>query len=304
MKRIASIIQVALVLTVVLSSCVKNRNDLYTDFSNLQAFVELRTPVTNIAGLAFFPQAALTGSSDNDTMHFYVNLASVNVLDRDLNISLGVGTDALDSYNADPANTVKYELMPDDLYTWDVRNVTIKAGERIADVMVVFHSTSFDPSKNYMLPVSILDGDGVSISANQGIIWYHAIGNCFAGSYSDVGTRTGYTGGRDAGLVSFVIDLADYSPKTFLPVDPETIAVDYADLGSSGWQYLISVDCDTKEVTDVQPNDVMASGIKANSFKLLQPVTYDAATKTLHIVSGYTNSAGNDRDIDETFVKE
>ena len=304
MKKISSLAQVALVLVVVLSFSVKNRNDLYTDFSNLQPFLELRTPVNNIAGLAFFPQAALTGSGDNDTARFYVNLASNNVLDRDLNVSLGVSTSALDSYNADPENTVKYELMPDDLYIWDVRNVTIKAGERIAEVLVVFHSSSFDKSKNYMLPVSILDGDGISVSANQGIIWYHAIGNCFAGTYTTSGTRTGYSGGRADGIIAFEVDLADYSPKTFLPVDPENVVVDYGDLGGSGWQYVISVDCATNEVTDVQPNDAMASGIKANSFKLLQPVTYDAATKTLHIVSGYTNSSGNDRDIDETFVKE
>ena len=101
-----------------LGSCVKDRNDLATDFSTIQPIVELRNNISGVgndAGLANFGKAALIFAADPHVQPFYVNLASVNVRNQELKVTVGVDQAALDAYNADPANTIKYEMMPDSL---------------------------------------------------------------------------------------------------------------------------------------------------------------------------------------------
>jgi len=170
-----------------LGSCVKDRNDLATDFSTIQPVIELRdnlSGVGNDAGLANFGKASLNFTGDPHIQPFYVNLASVNVRNSELKVTLGVDQAALDAYNADPNNGIKYEMMPDSLYDFTVTEVTIPSGLRVAKDSVIFYPSKFDPSKSYMLPISITDGSGVNISGNFGTIYYHVIGNPLAGTYN------------------------------------------------------------------------------------------------------------------------
>lgn len=173
-----------------LGSCVKDRNDLATDFSNLQPLVEIRDNISGIgndAGLSNFGKATLNFGDDTTDLHiqsFYVNLASVYPLNHDLKVTVGVDQSALDAYNADPNNGTKFEMMPDSIYTLLQTQVTIPAGERVALVSVQFTPSKIDPSKSYMLPISVTDAEGTNISGNFGTIYYHLIGNPIAGSYS------------------------------------------------------------------------------------------------------------------------
>lgn len=169
-----------------LGSCVKDRNALATDFSNLQPIVELRDNISGVgndAGLANFGKASLNFTSDPYVQSFYVNLASVNVRSQDLKVTLGVDQAALDAYNADPNNEIKFEMMPDSLYSFTTTEVTIPSGLRVAKDSVIFYPSKFDPSKSYMLPISVTDASGLTISGNFGTIYYHIIGNPLAGNY-------------------------------------------------------------------------------------------------------------------------
>jgi hypothetical protein len=169
-----------------LGACVKNRNDSATDFTQIKPIVEIRDNISGVgndAGLAYFGKATLNFSGDPDTVSFYVNMASVNALDKDVTVTLGVDAAALAAYNADPNNSVKYDQFPDSVYSFAEKQVTIKAGERVALVSLQFFPSKIDPSKNYMLPISITDASGVDISGNFGTIYYHVIGNVLAGSY-------------------------------------------------------------------------------------------------------------------------
>src|ERR1051325_5042560 len=98
MKKISLFLQLGLLSTMFLAGCVKNRNE-GPDFSSTQPVLELRTPVTNIAGLANFSKAELSNFTDGT--QFYVNLASAYPLDHDLNVTIGVDPTQIDTYNAD-----------------------------------------------------------------------------------------------------------------------------------------------------------------------------------------------------------
>jgi hypothetical protein len=172
-----------------MNACVKDRNDLATDFSNLQPLLEIRDNISGIgndAGLANFSRASLNFANDTTDTHiqsFYVNLASVNVLSKDISVTVGVDQAALDAYNADASHTTKYEMMPDSIFTLLNTTVTIAAGERVALVSIQLTPGKIDPSQSYMLPISITAADGITISGNYGTIYYHVIGNPLAGNY-------------------------------------------------------------------------------------------------------------------------
>ena len=218
MKKISLFLQLSLLSVVFFASCVKDRNK-GTDFSQIQPMLELRTPVANIAGLAYFTRATIGNLPD--TVQFYANLASEYPLDRTLNISIGVDPSRIDTYNADAANAVKYELLPDSAYELLKTDGTIQSGQRIDSFQIAFYKDKIDPSKNYMLPVAILEGDGVQLSENQSVIWFHAIGNPLAGPYLWDFIRWPCTDST-----SCAPDIYFTGESTsFSPVDPTTIEV-------------------------------------------------------------------------------
>ena len=280
------------------TSCVKDRN-VGPDFSSTDPVLELRTPIANIAGLANFSRAELSGFADETPNQFYVNLASANTLGHDVNVTIGVDPTLVDTYNGDDNNTVKYELMPDSCYTLSKTSGTIVKGSRIDSFQITFHKTKIDPAKNYMLPVTITDGDGILISGNQGTIWFHSIGNPYAGSYSDVGYFYHPSAPRDIAP----------NIKTMSAVSSTILQVDLGDLGSSGYIAWLSVDPATNEVTIlnydsesyygdpnflVQWNSLAATGYSpawARSGECNN--TYDPATKTFYLRYGYLGSTGN-----------
>ena len=180
MKKISLFLQLSLLSAVFFASCVKDRN-VGTDFSNTQPVLELRTPVTNIAGLAYFGNAVIGNLSD--TVQFYVNLASEFTLNRDVNVTIAVDPSKIDAYNADPNNAVKYEALPDSCYKLFKTSATIVNGQRIDSFQIAFFKDRISFEHNYMLPVTITDGDGILISSNQGTIWFHSIANPLAGAY-------------------------------------------------------------------------------------------------------------------------
>ena len=111
--------------------------------------------------------------------------------------------------------------MPDSLYKFISKSATIKAGQRIATLKIVFFPSKIDITKSYCLPVVIKDAGGKTISSNFGTIYYHVIGNPIAGAYNwdfiRINNQAG-TGGPAGG--SFTGDVTVFSP-----VDPNSVKV-------------------------------------------------------------------------------
>ncbi|MEP6711793.1 MAG: DUF1735 domain-containing protein [Ferruginibacter sp.] len=288
------------VLLVSLSSCVKDRNELGTDFSNLQDHVLLIS-----GGLANFTSANIRFNNDTANLTLTANLASVNLPTSPVKVTIAIDSAKIATYNT--ANNKNYQLLPAAAYKLTTTILTIPSGQQYASTTIEFYKGILDPSVSYLLPISIMDASGKALSSNQNTIYYNVIGNVLAGSYSVVGTRynysgvIGYTGGAIPG--GFASSAVSPTPKIAAPVDAKTITIDYANLGSTR-QYIISYDPAVSTTNlDVTFTPSFLAGI-SNVNVIIH--TYDPVTKKIHILSTYNNQpggAGDDRVIDEVLTK-
>lgn len=292
-----------------LTGCLKDKAQ--NDFSTVGTIVEIP-----YSGLEYFSRASLNFTSDTITLDFTVNIASAYALSEPLTVQVNIDDSKRTAYNA--TGGLQYEILPADAYSFTTTSATIPAGSHLATFSVSFYKPAIDPAKNLMLPIAITDAQGKTISGNFGTLYYHAIGNELAGNYDVVGYRDNFLGAvvytpgaassggyieGGTGVYASSSDLAPYSPKTIFPNSPTECIVDYANLGSSGWQYVITYDPDTDEITAVDGNETVLASIIASSFKVYN-FSYDAALRQIHLLSEYTNTANNGRLVEETLTKQ
>lgn len=177
-----------------MSSCLKDKSH-YVDFSKGGTFVDFP-----LGGYLNFTSEAITEApadsvdgQPNDkqavTRTFAVNVASANLPTSPTTVTLAVGTQAdVDKVNS-LQSAVKYEMIPSDAYSFTQKKVTIPAGQQYANTTVTFYKAMLDPTKSYLLPIYIADGGGQKLSSNLNIMYFHIIGNDFAGSYEWYYTR-------------------------------------------------------------------------------------------------------------------
>ena len=293
MKRISNFLLLSLLTGMFFTSCVKDRN-VGPDFSSTQPMLELKTPQSNFAGQAYFAKAVIGNLPD--TVQFYANLAAANAADRDIAVTIGVDQSRMDDYNADPANALKYELLPDSDYVFLKTQGTIVKGQHIDSFQVSFLKDKMDPTKNYMLPVAITDGDGVEISQNQGVIFFHAIGNPIAGLYTENWLR--WDAADTTGTPTFDYDFPDVP---FSPTDPTTIEVQSQGTGEVD---IITFENNGGVLSNFQvaldPESVTTITVTSGPF-LLQA----DPDKGIYVVYfEYNNSSGLHRCIKNTYVKQ
>lgn len=151
------------------SSCLKDTPAV--DFTTVGTIIEI-LPV-NGGGLENFDAALLEfdPSDAKDSADIDLNIASPNPLNKSLTVTVGVADALRTAYNS--ANNAQYEALPDSTYVFPVKSVTIPAGERLDTLRVVFYPSKIDTTKNYMLPMSIQDAQGETISGNFGAIYFH-----------------------------------------------------------------------------------------------------------------------------------
>jgi hypothetical protein len=152
-----------------LSSCLKDTPAV--DFTTVGTIIEILPP--NGGGLENFDAAALTfdPGDEIDSADIDLNIASPKPLNKNLTITVGVDDALRTAYNT--ANGATYEAMPDSVYSLPVTTATIDAGQRLDTIRVIFYPSKIDPTKSYMLPVSIKDAQGETISGNFGSIYFH-----------------------------------------------------------------------------------------------------------------------------------
>lgn len=156
------------------SSCLKDSR--YVDFAAVGTTVEI--PLSGRTAVN-----ALTEATDAITRQFAVNVASPKPLSTDLTITVGYDAAALAAYNTFQT-AVTFEPFPPGSYVIDKPTVVVPAGTRTQVITVTFDRTKLDPSKSYLLPISILDAQGQTLNANYHTKYYSVIGNDFAGVYT------------------------------------------------------------------------------------------------------------------------
>jgi len=281
---------IAAFMSISLTGCLKD--DPNVDFSKLSTVVEMP-----YSGKAFFSSDALNFTSDTITLAFTVNIASAYPLSKDLSVTVGIDESLVTDYNAyDPL--VHYEVMPAAAYSFSESTFTIPAGKRLDTLYVTFYKPGLpDPTVSYMLPITIKDASGETISGNLGTHYYHAIGNPIAGTYSQEWIRWNAT--DTTGTPTFD---EDYSPAVFSPVDPTTIAVQS---GTGVFYYLSFTNTDgvlSDFNAEFDPGDVAAVGITITSGPKV--LVADPINGIYRLYFTYNNSAGDPRCIIDQFVKQ
>ena len=279
-----------------ITGCVKSKEQTFTDFSKVNDLVILQG-----AGMSNFSTAnIIITPASHDTLSFdvYADLAGVQGASSNVTVKLGIDDASRTAYNT--GNGTNYLAFTSSMYKLASTTVTIAAGQHYAKTTLEVYKNMVDLTKSWMLPITIADASGKTLSSNQNIVYYHIIGNPMAGTYKVSGTRTNYNGPA-VGTPASTNNLA--TTKTGLPVSATTISLDYANVGG-GWGYEVTFDAAYSKITSVVANSTLLAGIQSGSFSLTAPTEYDPATKTIKLHTTYTNTAGNARVIDEVFAKQ
>ncbi|SEW44386.1 DUF4998 domain-containing protein [Chitinophaga arvensicola] len=120
--------------------------------------------------------------------------------------------------------------------------------------------------------------------------------NALSSWYTSSGTRINYTGPKAGNVIAGSSALS--GDKKAVELNATQVEIDYANLAANGWKYILTYD--GSKLT-VAVNATMLSGIKPGSFKVVT-ASYDKISGTLHLITGYTNTAGDDREVNETLT--
>ncbi|PJJ76379.1 uncharacterized protein DUF1735 [Thermoflavifilum aggregans] len=131
-------------------------NQYYVDLSKVGASIQLPLAAANTNQPVTF---AFETSNIPDTIPVYVNVASPSVLNTPVTATLGLDTAYLNQYNqqqlAQDSTFVPYELLPDSVYSVSGWNVTVPAGQRLANINVIIYTSKLDATHKYILPITI-----------------------------------------------------------------------------------------------------------------------------------------------------
>jgi uncharacterized lipoprotein YbaY len=251
-------------------------------------------------GLSHFDDEAINYTGDTTVVNFTVALNPSSIKEN-LTINIGINDPARIAYNS-TSTTLLYDSLPSAGYSLAVKSAVINSGSVSVNFSISFYHLNIDPRISYMLPVSITDAEGLAITDSLSTIYFHVNGNFLSASYDNTGTKTEYIG-QDTSSVLDIITCPDF--KFFAAISPAVSAIDYADLGAEGWQYLITVDSVTNTLVSVVPNSIILgpNGALPGSF-VVDTATYNNAAGVFHFVTHYSDLDSNLRVVNETLTKQ
>jgi Domain of unknown function (DUF1735) len=281
----------SLLVILSLSSCIKDTNS-GNEVNGL-------TPVVLIpeGGMANFSAVSLSYPSSDivDTAFFHVNYAATQVAPKDVTVNIGFDSTAMVNYNA--TSNVKYSKFPDSIYSFKSNSVTVKAGQNYSSLIpLVLYPSKIDPTQNYMLPISVLNGQGNTISGNFGTIYYHLIGNPIAGAHSEEWIRWNNADG--SGAPRYDLNFSN----VFSSNSPTEVTVQSA---GNGLLFIIDFTNNAGVLSNftctIDPNSYGNAGLA--SLINAPTITVSPDYKTFTINFSYTNTSGAGRNIVEKFIK-
>lgn len=307
-----------------LSACekVETPEPIGTGGQKIFSFIDFGGTTANYPNSALvFPDPSATSVP----MDFQVEYSTPVVSDADIDITIGIDAAAVAKYNTANPTGPQYELLPTNAYTLTTTTGKIAAKQTVSSPFTITYNPSvIDVSKNYMLPITIKTVAGAPADAKTasgtGTAYFHLIGNPLAGTYIVTGIRYNYAtnvpgasgtfNGDPANIpAGYISTTAIPTPKLASPVDGNTIAIDFANLGPNGFQYLLTQTGNFASI-DIGFNDLVLGG---NTIYKKFLVSYTAPNNVTHvkakfrIITQYNNNptnTGSDRILDETFEQQ
>jgi hypothetical protein len=292
---------------ILISGCLKDHSNVDFNSSGFIAEISHASITANnapSAGLDYFNAATLPvfSSNDPDTVTFDVNIASQYPPTKDINVTVAIDDAKRVAYNATGPTTL-FDAQPDSTFSFPTTTAVIKAGSRLATFTVIYYPDKIDPTKSYLLPITLTDASGITISGNLSTIYLHLIGNLLAGSYNQEWIR--YNTATQTGTPAYDQDV---SPGIFIPVSPTEIQVQ----SGTGIYYFLSFTnnnppggSDLSLLSDfvltVSADDFSKNGITLNAGPVI-----DSINAPLHYFKfnfGYLNGSGSPRNITDIFTR-
>jgi Domain of unknown function (DUF1735) len=274
-------------------ACVKDRPG-ETNFSQIQPIVLIPE-----GGLSTFSSEALVfpATDASDTANFHVNYAAVNVASADETVTLAVDAAAVTSYNSSSA--IQYVLAPDSIFSFTTNTVTVTKGDNYTgNIPLVIYPSKVDPTKNYMIPISIETAPtGATISGNYGTIYYHLIGNPIAGTYEEYWSRWN-AADSSSGAAGALYYQSDVGAITFGPNSPTEIAAVSQGTGETD---IIDFTNTAGTLSNFTVTIPPVTGITVGSPSFVRA---DPVNGIYEIYFSYVNGSGANRVIVDKYVKK
>ncbi len=232
---------------------------------------------------------------DSDVITFNLIVSSTYLVSKNTDVTIAVADTARDSYNTNHGTA--YSLMPEEAYNFKTTFTATDSFSSVYDtVAVTLYKHALNMSTSYMLPIKIVSAGSNAITQGSSVIYLHTITNPLAGIYNSTVIKTLYTGDAADSVVN---ERDTFSLiKNIVPeLKIDTSKLDYADLGSNGWQYNLSIS--RGNIFTVTPNVTILNSIQAGSFTVLSSI-YNSTDKNIYVKSSYKNSNGDERIIEES----
>ncbi|HXO76665.1 MAG TPA: DUF1735 domain-containing protein [Puia sp.] len=221
MKKSSIVISFASILF--LGSCLKDKPNV--DFGQDAGYIaEISTASTNgtdqapSGGLTYFGGAVIATSvdTDPDDEFFTVNIASQYPPTKDIPVTVAINDAARTAYNAAPQDGYTYGALPANAYSFPATTGTIHSGLRLDTFNITFMHGNMDPTKDYMLPISLTAAPGTTISGNLNTIYFHIIGNLLAVNHTQTYQRWDAADSSGAAAVTTPIGPVFFTPLSSL----------------------------------------------------------------------------------------
>jgi Domain of unknown function (DUF1735) len=256
-------------------------------------------------------------SSTSEPVEFQIDYSTPVVGEKDITITVGVDAAAVAKYNTANPTGPQYLLLPANAYTLTTATAKIPAKQTVSEPFTItFNPSVIDVTKNYMLPVTIITAVGApgdaKAASGTGTAYFHLIGNPLAGLYTVVGTRYNYTGsvswsGPPAALPAGGTPSAIPTTKLAVPVDGQTVSLEFAALSSLGYYYQVTGNATFSAITVGFSQDLLSASSSREVFITNYIPPSPTQKASFHIYTHYNNAAaggGNDRIMDELFTQQ
>ena len=304
-NKILNILVTVLTL-ITLGSCTKDKG-IAGKGLNL-----VRFPFNSPSDLNNNPVVLLTGTQAGQ-IQINRDTFDPSILDKSETVTLSVDNTIIDKYNA--ANGTSFFAIDPTAYSFDAPS-TLTAGK----IIVNFAAGEYIKIINFTLDLSKVPAGSsafglkiekatvctVSPGSNGTLIGI--IKNPFAGTYNVTGTRYNYAGSVSwdtasnipAGYVG-TTNMANYSPRAATPVDGLNFTMPIGNI-SPAYMYNITYDPAKINITEKLSFPVSFTNFQYKVVSLTAPAT--GVKAKFHLITHYTNSGGNDRIFDESFVQQ
>ena len=247
-----------------------------------------------------------------------LQLSTSQVFGNDVQVTIAVDTALVNTYNNEAQPEDPYFILPDSVYTLATTTVTIKAGSSISEPFSIeFYPSKIDGSLNYMMPVKIvsISGGSIPLAPATSVAYFHLIGNPLAGNYDVTYHRYNYIGsvtwnGPTDPIPSNTASVTNLNDVDFgVPLTSKMISLYFLNVPDPAGglaQYFISATDNT--YTDITVDFASSftsgyTGIQKYVVSYTKPVR-GVTPAAFHIMTKYTNSSGNDRIIDQSWVHQ